>query len=192
MTGCLAPRCSRPRTLGAVFCDEHITAPSGTRGGWISAEKRRRSLASSSESPLDASNITRRLWVGGKPPFDRDLPFDLLVLCAQELQPEHVALQPPKFVLRVPLPDSTLTRHELRRALLGGQAVARALTQGQRVLVTCYAGLNRSALVASLGIGLVTRMKPDEIIELMRSRRSELALSNEHFVDVIRRFVGRR
>lgn len=137
---------------------------------------------------LDASNISKRLWIGGQPPFDRDLPdFDVLVLCAQELQPTKLSFQ--RKVVRVPLPDAELAVHELRRALAGGRQVAEALARGQRVLVTCAAGLNRSALVASLGLGLITRMKAPEIIELVRARRSPDALGNRHFVGYLNRFV---
>jgi protein-tyrosine phosphatase len=75
---------------------------------------------------------------------------------------------------------------------VGGKAVATALASGRRVLVTCAAGLNRSALVASLGLGMVTRMSAGEIITLMRTKRSPLALHNKHFVDLIQRFAGAR
>lgn len=140
---------------------------------------------------MDASNISKRLWVGGKPPFDRDLPeFDTLVLCAQELQPQPEQLAFKRQVIRVPLPDSALSTDELRRALAAARHVAVALTDGRRVLVTCRAGLNRSALVASLGLGIVTRMQPGEIVELMRERRAPAALHNPFFVEYITKFVG--
>lgn len=191
---CIAPRCAAPREPGSLFCRGHEAAPAAQRGGWLSAEKRRRALAASKETTLDASAIVRRpgwsLWVGGKPPLDREIPFDTLVLCAREVQPERLGFS--KQVIRVPLPDSSLSSYELRRALAGGQQVAAALAGRRRVLVTCYAGLNRSALVASLALGLVTRMEPDQIIELMRTRRSPDALHNPHFVEYIRKFVPKR
>lgn len=137
---------------------------------------------------LDASNITRRLWVGAKPPFDVDLPgFDVLVLCAQELQPSHVGFH--GRVVRAPLPDAVLSSGELSAAIIAARAVARALVDGQRVLVTCQLGLNRSALVASLGLSMVTRLSPDEIVSLMRARRSPNALFNKHFVELIKRLA---
>ncbi len=138
---------------------------------------------------MDASNIVKRLWVGSQPPFDRDLPeFDTLVLCAQEIQPDRLAFG--RQVIRVPIPDAALTTDELRRALAGSRHVAVALTEGRRVLVTCRAGLNRSAFVASLALGVVTRMQPHEIVELMRERRAPAALHNPHFVEYITKFVG--
>lgn len=142
-------------------------------------------------TPLDASNIVRRLWVGGQPPLDRDLPeFDVLVLCAEEIQPERLGFA--RKIVRVPLPDATLSTDELRRALAGGRAIAQALTSGQRVLVTCHDGWNRSALVAGLGLGLVTRFPSSQIITMMRVRRSPNALSNKHFCEVLYRFIGDR
>ena len=143
-------------------------------------------MASSSEVALDASNIAKRLWIGGKPPVDRDLPFDVLALCAAEVQPDEIVF--PRTVVRVPLPDAELASYQRRRALQGAQFVARHLAGGKRVLVTCYAGLNRSALVAGLALGMITRMKPDEIVDLIRARRSSEALNNSHFVEYLRRF----
>lgn len=185
------PRCGAVREVGAVFCALHLAAPSGTRGGWLSAERRRRGLGGgvTDDTPLDASNIVKRLWVGAQPPFDRDLPeFDSLVLCAQELQPPQLGFA--KQVVRIPLPDSALSTDELRRALAGARHVAVALTNGSRVLVTCRAGLNRSAFVASLALGYVSRLPPQKIIDLVRKRRSESALSNSYFCEYITRFIG--
>ena len=146
-------------------------------------------MAASKDSVLDASNITRRLWIGGKPPFDRDLPeFDVLVLCAQEIQPR------PKFhglTIHCPLPDSALDHKELHIALLGGKRVAEELVAGKRVLVTCAMGINRSALVTALGMSRVFKMNATQIIERIRERRNPLCLSNAHFVKYLHRFILR-
>lgn len=186
---CIAPRCGSPRELGAVFCSRHLTATPAQRGGWLSAERRRRQRGNHTEVALDASNIARRLWVGGKPPFDRDLPaFDTLVLCAEEIQPEKLAFG--RQVLRIPLPDAALDADQTSRALAGGHAVAESLAAQRTVLVTCHAGINRSALIACLGLGLVTKMSATELIELMRLRRDPVALSNRHFCMTIYRALG--
>jgi protein-tyrosine phosphatase len=142
------------------------------------------------DQELDASNVATRLWVGSRPPFDRDLPgFDLLVLCAQELQPQHLAFH--GKVIRCPIPDGDLDHAELTRAVLAARAVGDALVVKQRVLVTCSAGLNRSALVAGLALARVTRLMPDEIIRLMRQKRDPHALFNVHFQEILRRLVRR-
>ncbi len=147
-------------------------------------------MAAHKDQRLDASNVATRLWVGGKPPFDRDLPdFDLLVLCAQELQPGETAFH--GRVLRCPLPDGPLDHQELARAVLSAKAVGDALLRGRRVLVTCAAGLNRSALVAALALARATKMTAAEIIGRIRQRRSSSALYNTHFQEIIRRIVRR-
>lgn len=185
---CIAPGCSRPRTLGALFCDLCIQAPAGKRGGWISAEQRRRKLAASKDATLDISNVAKRLWVGGKPPFDRDLPeFDVLVLCAEELQPPRVAFG--RRVVRCPLPDAELSMIHQKRALLGAQSIAKELLDRNRVLVASSSGLNRAPLVAGLALGLVTRATSDQIIDLLRARRNPKALGNEAFQGYLRRYV---
>ena len=182
---CIAPRCPDARAPGSLFCRVHEQASAGQRGGWISAEKRRRALAASNDVALDASNITKRLWIGSAPPTDRPLPFDAVAFCAAEVQPERVGV---RTVIRAALPDSALTSHEIRRALTAAQFVARELAGGRRVLVTCYAGLNRSSLVAGLALGMVTRMTPTQVVELIRARRSPNALHNQHFVEYLKQF----
>lgn len=146
-------------------------------------------LAASKETAMDASQIITRLWIGSQPPFDRDLPeFDVLVLCARELQPARLSFG--RQVIRVPLPDSALAGNEVRRALMGGQAVAKALASGRRVLVTCAAGLNRSALVTGLAMGLTTHMSATDIILRIRERRAPAALHNTHFCGYLQQFIG--
>lgn len=192
---CIAPaarantRCPRAREPGSLFCRRHEQAPAAQRGGWLSAERRRRRIAASDEQPLDASNVAPRLWVGGRPPFERDLPeFDMLVLCARELQPPDTAFH--GRVVRCPIPDDVLTNAELTRVIAASKAAAEALAAGQRVLVTCQAGRNRSALVASLALARVTTMGAEELIKLMRDRRTPSALSNAHFQQLLRALVG--
>jgi len=147
-------------------------------------------MAAHQEQRLDASNVATRLWVGGRPPFDRDLPaFDLLVLCAQELQPATVSFH--GRVLRCPIPDGALDHQELRRVVLTAKDVGDALLTGQRVLVTCAMGLNRSALVAALALARATKMTAAEIIGRIRQRRNANALCNAHFQEIIKRLVRR-
>lgn len=178
-----------------MFCGTHLAAPAAQRGGWLSAARRRDQLGhkgrSSARVELDATCVYKRLWIGAAPPVDCDLPtFDVLVLCAQEFQPAQLGFG--RRLIRVPMPDARLTDPELRRALQGGQLVGRELAAGRRVLVTCRAGLNRSALVAALALGVMTRAKASEVIEVIRARRGAQALGNPHFVEVINRFVGAR
>jgi protein-tyrosine phosphatase len=143
------------------------------------------------DEKLDASNIVPRLWVGGQPPFDRDLPaFDVLALCARELQPERPAFR--GMVIRCPIPDDHLSTAEVSRTLTTAKMVADALLGGQRVLVTCAAGINRSVLVASLALNRITRMGADDLVRVMRTRRHPTALYNRHFQELLRTFTTRR
>lgn len=138
---------------------------------------------------MDASNIARRLWVGSAPPFDRDLPdFDVLVLCARELQPDRLAFHGP--VVRCPIVDGVLDNHEVVRVLVSARVVANALESRRRVLVTCAAGRNRSALVASMALARLTRMGADDLVRLMRAKRHPEALSNAYFRELLSRIVG--
>lgn len=198
---CIAPKCRELAELGALFCKPHLAAPAGKRGGWISAYRRRQLLGGIvpnphpqhlKEPPLDASNVARRLWIGGCPPFERDLPqFDILVLCAEEIQPAHVAFH--GIVVRCPIIDGKLDDWQTELALRTGKMVAGHLVAGRTVLVTCAMGLNRSALVTGLGLGLVTKMSATTIIDLIRARRSPDALGNHHFCSMLQRYVpGRR
>lgn len=138
---------------------------------------------------MDASNIARRLWVGSKPPFDRHLPdFDVLVLCAKEIQPERLGFR--GTVIRCPIDDAVLDRPEVTSVLTTAQQVAKVLASGKRVLVTCADGLNRSTLVAALSLGLVTRLSADDLVTRMRAQRSPMTLSNPHFVQLLHHYVG--
>ena len=172
-----------------MFCGEHLRAPATQRGGWLSAERRRRTMGGGMQhEPIDASNIVRRLWVGGKPPFDRDFPgFDTLVLCAEELQPERVGFS--GTVIRCPIPDSLLDTPQTLRAVHVARQVAGQLADGKTVLVTCAAGLNRSALVAAMALGYVTTMSSKQIVELIRRQRSSKALFNRAFIGLIEKVV---
>lgn len=154
----------------------------------MSAERRRRKQSAGPE-PLDASNIVPRLWLGATPPLDRDLPdFDLLVLCAAEVQPERVAFH--GQVVRCPVVNDVLSHQELSRVIISSRMVAQALGAGKRVLVTCAAGINRSALVAALALARLTRASAADLIMLMRKKRHPNALSNAFFQHVLNNLVG--
>lgn len=87
--------------------------------------------------------------------------------------------------MHVPLDDAYPTEDECRIALKAGRNVARKVQQGQRVLVTCHAGLNRSGLVT--GLALINLGMPAETaIQKIRSARGTWALSNRHFSELLR------
>ena len=179
MTRCLASDCEQPASE-AGFCATHAQAPAGQRGGWVSAARRK---------PYDATPVSPRLWVGSAPPLERDLPtVDILVLCAAEVQPERMAFH--GQVLRCPIPDAALTPAQLELVLKTSVAVAQAIVEGQRVLVTCAKGRNRSALVVAFALHQLTTMSGDQIVAHIRKQRGEASLRNRWFVAKILEIVG--
>lgn len=181
---CLVPKCGKPQSVGP-FCAGHAIAPATRRAGWVSAARRREATVSC----IDASNVAPRLWVGAAPPTASDIPnVQVLVLCAQEIQPATLAFR--GTVLRAPMIDGAISRHELNTALGVSSMVAKALVNKQRCLVTCAMGRNRSAFVAALALARITRLSADDLVKLMRTRRDNRCLSNEHFVGYLQKFVG--
>ena len=57
---------------------------------------------------------------------------------------------------------------------------------GKKCLVRCQAGINRSGLVVAL-ILMRDGMSAEDAIALIRTRRSEYALENVHFVEYLKR-----
>jgi protein-tyrosine phosphatase len=140
-------------------------------------------MAAATEA-LEASNVYPKLWIGSRPPVTARMPaFSMLVLCAAEYQPDRMVF--PGVVLHAPLHDHRPTASEVHVAAAAARRVAAELQRGGRVLVTCHAGLNRSALVAALGVMQVCRMPAAEIVAMFRQRRSPDCLSNWHFVNFL-------
>lgn len=147
--------------------------------------------------------VVPHLWVGGHvcqpvgaPPdgFCYIRPedgFDLVVSLFQhhchpsECVP-HESLDPPRGVLhlRHAMEDSDLDpeHHSMLDTL--AEQVARHVQRDEKVLVRCFAGLNRSSLVTALAM---TKMgwSPWEAIARIRETRSPYALCNSDFVDYL-------
>lgn len=143
-------------------------------------------------STLDANLISGRLYQGGMPltgKFLASVGFNVLVLCAKEFQPADSQYDGIE-VLRCPLDDvPTLMRSsDLKRVRETAMSLARRLKHGDSVLVTCAMGLNRSGLVVAATLLAVTGKKPGPkaIIDLIRAKRSKLALGNKAFVHHIK------
>jgi Dual specificity phosphatase, catalytic domain len=188
--------CRKP---GEPFCREHAQAPAAQRGGWLSAYRRRVQMVGLGAVmmppvPLNASNVWPRVWVGGEPPFDRRLPhFSMVVLCAREIQPEAREVAWEGRIVRARLVDDYLERRELQDAVAAARAVADEIRKGGRVLVTCAAGRNRSALVAAMAILMRTpRATPNHVIQVIRRRRNPDCLTNPHFAEILRRIWSSR
>jgi protein-tyrosine phosphatase len=116
-----------------------------------------------------------RLAQGSAPSPHVRLPFDVVVLAAQEYQPDL----PGYIVLHVPLddgpPPDQVTRLRIRSA---AQKVSDHVQLGNRVLVTCWHGRNRSGVIA--GLALVKLGIPRELA-VSRIQRLRNGLSNPYF-----------
>ena len=122
--------------------------------------------------------------MGGVPdPGSLEL-FNVLVLCAKEVQPKVQGFK--GTIIRAPFGDvPSLTSKERRTAIRAAREVAKRLRKGQKVLVTCHMGWNRSGLVTALALRMSTHRGTDEIIRRIRKARGPNALSNESFVRMI-------
>lgn len=178
-----------------MFCRTHEAAPASRRGGWLSAYRRRSSSSvAATEEPLDASCLSsqtsnaRGVWLGGKFHPERPLPgVDVLVLAAAEVQPERLTFG--GRIVRARLSPVIEGPGELNALILAAREVAAALRNRKRVLVTGHLGLERSALVAVLGIGMVTRRTWEQLVALVRTRRSYACLQHAQHLAIAKRFV---
>ncbi len=109
--------------------------------------------------------------------------YDLIVLCAEEFQPEaSLIVRSPVRVLYAPNDDGErpLTAAQIKGAIRAAKEVARAFSAGQRVLVSCFMGRNRSGFVMALALHLLYGMSGDQARSLIREK-VPYALSNDDF-----------
>lgn len=142
----------------------------------------------------DRSSVLPDLFIGSKPVSGPHSDIDVIVLAAEEHQPD-VGTFPGVEVIHAPLDDDPtrgMRPDEIMRAAQAASLVARHLRAGRRVLSTCAAGLNRSSLIASLAMNDVHRMHPDEIIRRIRAARGPWALSNPNFERLLRLVAAAR
>ena len=107
-----------------------------------------------------------------------DLPFDSIVTMYAWARPADWNVQE----FRYGVPDASISQIDLSRLR---QAVDFGYFQwkkGDRVLVRCQAGLNRSGLVTAL-ILIKDGQTPEAAISRIRNNRGDYALFNESFVN---------
>lgn len=141
---------------------------------------------------MNADQVSKNLWVGGLPtdPEAVDKNFDVLVLAAKQFQdvfPVHK--YPGTKVIHVPLEDAKPTAKEKQLALKAGIEVFEHNQKGRKVLVTCAAGVNRSAMIAGLAM-VIGGLSAEHAINRIRKRRKppsgSTPLFNHHFVKVLK------
>lgn len=124
-----------------------------------------------------------RLAQGSKPPEGLCcIPFDTIVLAAEEWQPKL-----PHFeVIHAPLDDSgpPPTPNEKEIIRWASQEVAKRIRAKKRVLVTCVQGRNRSGVIA--GLALVELGMPPKLV-VQQIRRLRNGLRNVYFRDIVER-----
>ena len=138
-------------------------------------------IKSESTLPMGYSFILPQLAQGSAPPPDLPLPFDVLVLTAQEYQPAQTMF-PRVHLIHCPLDDAIPTRDEVRRAIYTGKLIAAHLRRGDRVLTTCFMGKNRSGWVNGNALMEIDYSSTDAIT-LIKNARGDGALGNVHFVN---------
>lgn len=144
--------------------------------------------------PLDANLVAPRLFLGSKPPPGKYRWINVVTLCAKEYQPPSYAY-PGLTVLRVPIVDDRwhpISPVDAALVVSNARSVARYLNGGSTVLVTCWAGFNRSALVSAIAMQLAYNLSADEAITQIRTFRSPEALFNERFEQFVRDFEATR
>jgi hypothetical protein len=108
--------------------------------------------------------------------YSRKSPFDVIVTLYADAMPAPWGVEE----LRFGFPDSCLTPLvELKAVSLARSAYQHWLA-GERILIRCQAGVNRSGLVMALVL-MHHGFSAADAISLQRSRRGNAVLSNENF-----------
>ena len=136
------------------------------------------------------SEILTNLFMGGTDDEDvihipariysrrEDLPFDSMVTMYAWARPADWNVQE----FRYGVPDASIKDIDLNRLRQAVEFGYDRWKRGDRLLVRCQAGLNRSGLVMAL-ILIKDGFTPYQAIDLIRQRRTDIALFNENFAN---------
>lgn len=138
--------------------------------------------------PSHSSEVLPGLFMGGDsgghhgtdsrdPALIVSTPFDTVVTLYAQAQPAAVHVEE----LRYGFADGTMALIDVERLLRTAQWARARWRSGDRVLVRCQAGLNRSGLVVCLVL-MLEGLSPTDAIATVRQRRSPMALCNQGFV----------
>ena len=141
---------------------------------------------------MDISPLTAELSIGSAPKKGTITTeiCDLLVLAACNFQPPD-SDYPEVQVLKVPLIDGGQPPSigHVRIAINAARAIVFRIREGDRVLVTCEKGHNRSALVAGMALLGLGWSAPQAIKAIVKAR-GDAAFSNKYFVGILRRYMA--
>ncbi len=159
---------------------------------------------------IEGSLITRGLYQGMAPPTGpmlRQAGIDTIVLCAAEWQPPEVVdpvcsavlgyqpgvhPYPGVSMVYAPADDDFVqppSRESLLLALQAATLVAQRIREGGTVLVSCWAGKNRSGLVTGLALHRLTGLPGSSCVGLIKRARPQ-ALTNPQFIAALGRIRG--
>jgi hypothetical protein len=136
------------------------------------------------------SEIAPNLFMGGTADEDvihqavaynkarTDLPFDAIITMYAWANPADWRVQE----FRYGIYDSAITDIDLDRLKQAVEFGYNRWLSGDRVLVRCQAGLNRSGLVTAL-IMMSTGLDAETAIEQIRKNRADIALFNNKYVE---------
>ena len=140
-----------------------------------------------------ATQVHGNLWMGGWPSPSCYVGehFDRLVLFAREYQVPECFGSVQVAQVRLNDDGTPMTRDEAVAAVRTAARVIRWLTEDLRVLVTCFAGRNRSGLVCALALCKGPHAMPLEAaVKAVRTARGDNALSNPWFNQFLKDYCG--
>lgn len=136
------------------------------------------------------------LFVGAAPlpelAFTRT--FDTIVFASKDFQPP-AEQYPGVEIIRAPMADGELTPRQVEVAQAAAKAVAVRVAAGKTVLVTCVAGVNRSAFIAALALVMTTGKPGWWALNHIRARRQPrstamMPLANSDFAGYLMTISG--
>jgi hypothetical protein len=141
------------------------------------------------------TEILPNLWMGGTEDDDvtdtpkelsrleHNVPFDAVVTLFAWAHPMPWGIEE----LRWGFADADMSYVNHDRLMRTVDWAHARWQSGDRVLIRCQAGMNRSGLVTALVL-MKENYRAEDAIKLLRDKRSEVVLFNDHFVDFLATF----
>jgi hypothetical protein len=152
---------------------------------WISADQEPEQLFSEIVPGLSQGGTPDEDWDAisggarrGAVSGAHDFPFDAVVSLFAWSQPCDWGVEE----LRYGFYDAHPKHADMTRVIRAARWAHERWTGGDRVLIRCQAGLNRSGLVTALVL-MLDGWTARDAIRVIRERRAEVALVNDDFVD---------
>jgi protein-tyrosine phosphatase len=139
---------------------------------------------------VEAYKVAPGLYFGPAPRPGADVArsgFHVLALCAVENQPNEEQFAG-VAVEHCPMHDDPVlgvTNKELRTAVNTATRIALHVAAGNKVLVTCRAGIDRSAFVTGLALLKLTNLTGEQVVHALRQARPIALSLNRHMRGII-------